>query len=225
MPGAGWISNLVTTGPGKTETTSASIPNSSNLISRSSDKDSRSSLLRESPSSNALSKSSVLGIFVTGSSSLPISDSDKSTLSSDLSLLRFITLWVLGTAFISGDFFVGALIGFDFEDSICLFFCISFIFPIKLLIPAKELEMSFSKNLKTFSSNDLVNEDIFKINLPAYVKSNDQEIFRPSVTEGIKNINRNNRLPIKPKINTKFEKIDLPRKPPDDPWGNDWPAI
>ena len=77
--------------------------------------------------------------------------------------------------------------------------------------------MSFSKNLKTFSSNDLVNEDNFKINLPAYVKRNDQEIFRPSVTEGIKNINRNNRLPIKPKINTKFEKINLPRKPPDDP--------
>ena len=49
------------------------------------------------------------------------------------------------------------------------------------------------------------------------MKSNGQEIFKPRVAEGIKNINRNNRLPIKPKINTKFEKIDLPRKPPDDP--------
>jgi hypothetical protein len=77
--------------------------------------------------------------------------------------------------------------------------------------------MSFSKKLKIFSSSNLKSKDIFKINLPAYVKSNGQEIFKPRVTEGIKNINKNNKLPIKPKIRTKFEKINLPIKPPDDP--------
>ena len=78
-------------------------------------------------------------------------------------------------------------------------------------------EISFSKNLKIFSSSNLTNKDIFRINLPAYVKSNGQEIFKPRVAEGIKNINKNNKLPIKPKIKTKFEKINLPMKPPDDP--------
>ena len=81
--------------------------------------------------------------------------------------------------------------------------------------------ISFSKNLKIFSSSNLVKEDIFSINLPANVKSNGQEIFRPSVAEGIKNIIKNNKLPIKPKIKTKFEKMNLPIKPPDDPWGKD----
>ena len=75
-------------------------------------------------------------------------------------------------------------------------------------------EISFSENLKMFSSSNLPNEDIFRINLPAYVKSNGQEIFKPRVAEGIKNINKNNKLPIKPKIKTKFEKINLPMKPP-----------
>ena len=79
------------------------------------------------------------------------------------------------------------------------------------------VEMSFSKELKIFSSSNLKSKDIFKINLPAYVKSNGQEIFKPRVAEGIKNINKNNKLPIKPKIRTKFEKINLPIKPPDDP--------
>ena len=78
-------------------------------------------------------------------------------------------------------------------------------------------EMSFSKNLKIFSSSNLPNEDIFRINLPAKVKSSGQEIFKPRVAEGIKNINKNNKLPINPKIKTKFEKINLPIKPPDDP--------
>ena len=78
-------------------------------------------------------------------------------------------------------------------------------------------EISFSKNLKIFSSSNLPNEDIFRINLPAYAKSNGHEIFKPRVAEGIKNINKNNKLPIKPKIKTKFEKINLPMKPPDDP--------
>ncbi len=77
--------------------------------------------------------------------------------------------------------------------------------------------MSFSKKLKIFSSSNLKSKDIFKINLPAYVKSKGQEIFKPRVAEGIKNINKNNKLPIKPKIRTKFEKINLPIKPPDDP--------
>ena len=82
-------------------------------------------------------------------------------------------------------------------------------------------EISSSKNLKIFSSSNLPNEDIFRISLPAYVKSNDQEIFKPRVVEGIKKINKNNKLPIKPKIKTKFEKINLPMKPPDDPCGKD----
>ncbi len=81
--------------------------------------------------------------------------------------------------------------------------------------------ISFSKNLKIFSSSNLANEDIFSINLPANVKSNGQEIFRPRVAEGIKNIIKNNKLPIKPKIKTKFEKMNFPMKPPDDPWGKD----
>ena len=34
VPGAGWISNLVTTGPGSTDSTVASIPNSSSFVSR-----------------------------------------------------------------------------------------------------------------------------------------------------------------------------------------------
>ena len=78
-------------------------------------------------------------------------------------------------------------------------------------------EMSFSKNLNIFSSSNLANEDIFRINLPADIKRFGQEIFKARVVEGIKNINKNNKLPIKPKIKTKFEKINLPMKPPDDP--------
>ena len=70
-------------------------------------------------------------------------------------------------------------------------------------------------------STNLANENILSINLPAYVKSNGQEIFRPRVAEGIKNIIKNNKLPIKPKIKTKFEKMNFPMKPPDDPWGKD----
>tara|TARA_Y100000589_G_scaffold112422_1_gene106817 strand:- start:252 stop:383 length:132 start_codon:yes stop_codon:yes gene_type:complete len=42
-------------------------------------------------------------------------------------------------------------------------------------------------------------------------------IFKPSVIEGIRNIIKNNKLPIKPKIRTKFEKINFPIKPPDEP--------
>ena len=55
-------------------------------------------------------------------------------------------------------------------------------------------EISFSTNLKIFSSSNLPNEYIFRINLPAYVKSKGQEIFKPRVAEGIKNINKNNKL-------------------------------
>ena len=64
VPGAGWISNRVTTGPGSTDSTVASIPNSSNFVSNNwaiwfnSDSD------NELPSSRALSNSSVLGIIV-----------------------------------------------------------------------------------------------------------------------------------------------------------------
>ena len=221
VPGAGWISNLVTTGPGKTETTSASIPNSSNLISSSSDRDSKSALLRDSPSSNALSKSSVLGIFVIGSLSWSMSDWDKLTFSSVFSFFRFITLWVLGTVFISGDFLGKSLVVFFFNDSVCLFL----IFFIELLRVSKAAKKSFSKNLKTFSIISFANENILISNLPAKEKSNGHEIFKPRVVEGIKNINKNNRVPIKPKIKTKFEKINLPIKPPDDPWGKNSPAI
>ena len=70
-------------------------------------------------------------------------------------------------------------------------------------------EISFSKNLKIFSSSNLPNEDIFRINLPAYVKSNGQEIFKPRVAEGIKNINKNNKLPIKP---VSYTHLTLPTK-------------
>ena len=41
--------------------------------------------------------------------------------------------------------------------------------------------------------------------MPAKEKSNGHEIFKPRVVEGIKNINKNNRVPIKPKIKTKFD--------------------
>ena len=75
------------------------------------------------------------------------------------------------------------------------------------------------------SSINFTNENILRINFPAQVKSNGHEIFKPSVTEGIKNIIKNNRVPIKPKTKTKFEKITFPIKPPEDPCGKDWPAI
>ena len=62
VPGAGWISNLVTTGPGITETTFASTPNSCNLISSLSATSSNCSFVREEPSSSTLSRRSVEGI-------------------------------------------------------------------------------------------------------------------------------------------------------------------
>ena len=64
VPGAGWISNLVTTGPGKTDTTFASTPNSSSFDSNKSANWFSSSLVRESPSSSALSNRDVSGIEV-----------------------------------------------------------------------------------------------------------------------------------------------------------------
>ena len=63
VPGAGCISNLVTTGPGITDSTEASIPNSSNFVSNKEAISFNSSSDSEAPSSKALSKSSVLGIF------------------------------------------------------------------------------------------------------------------------------------------------------------------
>ena len=62
VPGAGWISNLVTTGPGKTDSTVASIPNSSNLVSNKAAIWLSSSSVRDEPSSKALSNRAVLGI-------------------------------------------------------------------------------------------------------------------------------------------------------------------
>ena len=64
VPGAGCISNLVTTGPGKTDSTVASMPNSSSLVSSNEAIWFNSVSDRELPSSNALSRSSVLGITV-----------------------------------------------------------------------------------------------------------------------------------------------------------------
>ena len=64
VPGAGWISNLVTTGPGKTDSTEASIPNSSNLVSNNEAIWLSSSWVRDEPSSSALSNNEVLGITV-----------------------------------------------------------------------------------------------------------------------------------------------------------------
>ena len=66
VPGAGCVSNLVTTGPGITDTTFASTPNSNNFISRSSATLSSSSLVNDEPSSRTLSSRSVVGICVFG---------------------------------------------------------------------------------------------------------------------------------------------------------------
>ena len=63
VPGAGWISNLVTTGPGKTDSTVASIPNSSSFVSKRDAISFNSFSERELPSSSALSSNSVLGII------------------------------------------------------------------------------------------------------------------------------------------------------------------
>ena len=82
---------------------------------------------------------------------------------------------------------------------------------------SKKVEISFCKNLKVFSSSNFANEYIFISSFPKQVKRNGHEIFKLSVAEGIKNIIKNNRVPIKPKTETKFEKINLPIKPPDDP--------
>ena len=67
VPGAGWTSNLVTTGPGNTDTTSASTPNSNNFFSSKSAKEFNSSLESDCPSSNALSNKDVFGIDVSAS--------------------------------------------------------------------------------------------------------------------------------------------------------------
>ncbi len=64
VPGAGWISNLVTTGPGNTVSTTASIPNSFSFVSRRRASSFNSSFDKDDPSSRALSRSWVLGIFV-----------------------------------------------------------------------------------------------------------------------------------------------------------------
>ena len=70
VPGAGWISNLVTTGPGRTDSTLASIPNSWSFVSRRSAICLSSSSDNDDPSSSALSRSSVLGMTALESDSL-----------------------------------------------------------------------------------------------------------------------------------------------------------
>ena len=45
------------------------------------------------------------------------------------------------------------------------------------------------------------------------------------MVDGIRNITKNNKLPIEPKINSKFENINMPTKPPEDFIGKDWPAM
>ena len=62
VPGAGWISNLVTTGPGNTDSTVASMPNSKSLVSNNDAIWFNSASDNELPSSSALSSNSVLGM-------------------------------------------------------------------------------------------------------------------------------------------------------------------
>ena len=148
VPGAGWISNLVTTGPGSTDSTLASIPNSSSLVSSKSAIWLSSASVKDEPSSKALSSNSVLGMTALDS------DSFTETLSISFNLVSV----VLGRSgcFTSDEItleeksglfsdFLGFKIVFVF--SICfsaLFsareFFFSFIFTIKLLMICTSLE-------------------------------------------------------------------------------------
>ena len=64
VPGAGCISKRVTTGPGRTVSTEASIPNSSSFVSSNRANSFNSASDKDDPSSRALSSNWVLGIFV-----------------------------------------------------------------------------------------------------------------------------------------------------------------
>ncbi len=70
VPGAGCISKRVTTGPGRTVSTVASIPNSSSFVSSNKANSFNSASDKEDPSSRALSNNWVLGIFVFFSTAL-----------------------------------------------------------------------------------------------------------------------------------------------------------
>ena len=125
VPGANSISNLVTTGPGKTETTSAVTPNSASFNSNRLAKELRSSLDKDDPSSKALSNNAVLGILVFSSSS--------SVFVADLGL---------GTGWISGFVFSGS--GFFWTSELATFISAGFFWDIK---SASALFLAFISDL------------------------------------------------------------------------------
>ena len=197
VPGAGWISNLVTTGPGRTDSTLASIPNSSSLVSSKSAIWLSSASVKDEPSSNALSSNSVLGMTALDS------DSFTETLSISFNLVSV----VLGRSgcFTSDEItldeksglfsdFLGFKIVFVF--SICfsaLFsareFFFSFIFTIKLLMIFTSLENK--SPVWTF-----IKLAIAKIDDPNISMILSHEKLKESDEAGIIKITKNIKLPI-----------------------------
>ena len=215
VPGAGWISNLVTTGPGRTDSTLASMPNSSSLVSSKSAIWLSSASVKDEPSSKALSKSSVLGITALDSDSLgetlSISFSFVSVVLGRSGCLTSDEITLDEKSELFSDF-LGFKIVLVF--SICfsaLFsareFFFSFILTIRLLIRSKSLE---NNNCRwTF-----INFAVIKIDEPNKSIIVSHEKFRESDDAGIIKITRNIRLPIKPKALDKLIKSDLPIYPP-----------
>ena len=216
VPGAGWISNRVTTGPGKTDSTVASIPNSSNLASRSSAIWFNSLSDNELPSSSALSSNSVLGITAFSFFSSSVSELSFNTSFNGVSSLIGKSPWVRSflissTCFslIWGSF---EILGFD-ADLTLLSFLICIVVTIFLTLLKKRINNSFKFTRSL--------EIIWKLNFPKIIKISpvlsivfNQEKLKANEVEGINNITKNINDPISPIEEDNARIISFPTTPP-----------
>ena len=217
VPGAGWISNRVTTGPGKTDSTVASIPNSSSLASRSSAIWFNSLSDKELPSSRALSSSSVLGIIafsLVSSLSLSIfsfvtSFNGDSLLMGKSPCLRSCLLSSVCFSFIWGSF---EILGFD-EGLTLLSFLICIVVTIFFTFAKKRVNEFFRLCINLDKS--------WRLNLPEIINSSpvlsrvfNQEKLKANEVAGINNITRKINDPMSPIEEDNEVIISLPIKPP-----------
>ena len=215
VPGAGWISNRVTTGPGKTDSTVASIPNSSNLASRSSAIWFNSLSDNELPSSSALSSNSVLGITAFSFFSSSVSELSFNTSFNGVSSIGkspcVRSFLISSTCFslIWGSF---EILGFD-ADFTLLSFLICIVVTIFLTFLKKRITNSF-RFIRSL-------EIIWKVNFPKIIKISpvlsmvfNHEKLKANEVEGINNMTKNINDPISPIEEDNVNIISFPITPP-----------
>ena len=213
VPGAGCISNLVTTGPGNTDSTVASMPNSSSFVSRSAAIWFNSSSVNEDPSSRALSSNCVLGITALVESSC-LSDSCIST-SVNLGSVVFGKSGCLAseeiTLFENDSVFSNLAFGISLGAAAAIFsFLISKLdlYSLKLLIIFFTLTEVVLYKLAEDNINQFSAEII---NNPITSSVFNHEKLKERDEAGIMNMTRNIRLPIKPSPFDRFIKIKFPK--------------